>query len=328
MKKMNLSPKGIEGGEDEISEDKDNGGRDEVVLPQKIGKKDTTVPGKKVGGKKSLAPVFADKLISPSSKGSTWAKLAQDRRNVKLEDRENHEENEYKTKSIKKTPGKRKKEMAKQTASPGNKKQKFGDLKKVGAISGLKKKECQVEKNEHFRHILLFEFNRGVKAAEAARNICAVYGENAIGESTARKWFCRFKEGHFDLSDSPRSGRPSGFDEDRLNAVLREDPCQSTRELANVMNCDQSTIVRHLHSLGKRKSAANLCIPPVTCLICKTVLSSNYHRYPRLTKEAVEEQRSEVTSQSHTAREWQSEDLSPRLGFQNLCFNRELRHLP
>ena len=34
----------------------------------------------------------------------------------------------------------------------------------------------QVEKLEHFRHILLVEFNRGTKAAEAARNICAVYG--------------------------------------------------------------------------------------------------------------------------------------------------------
>ncbi|KAJ4435977.1 hypothetical protein ANN_18601 [Periplaneta americana] len=36
---------------------------------------------------------------------------------------------------------------------------------------------------KHFRHILLFEFNIAAKAAEAARNICAVYGKNAIGES-------------------------------------------------------------------------------------------------------------------------------------------------
>ena len=28
-----------------------------------------------------------------------------------------------------------------------------------------------MEKLEHFRHILLFEFNRGAKAAEATRNI-------------------------------------------------------------------------------------------------------------------------------------------------------------
>ena len=35
------------------------------------------------------------------------------------------------------------------------------------------------------------EFNGGAKAAEVARNICAVYGDNAIGESRARKWFSR-----------------------------------------------------------------------------------------------------------------------------------------
>ena len=32
------------------------------------------------------------------------------------------------------------------------------------------------------------------KVAEAARNIYAMYGDNAIGESAARKWFSRFKE--------------------------------------------------------------------------------------------------------------------------------------
>ena len=92
--------------------------------------------------------------------------------------------------------------------------------------------------------ILLFEFNRGAKAAEAARYICAMYGDNGIGESTARKWF-------FDISDTPRSGRPSAFDEDLLNTLIHNDPRHCTRELANVMNCDHSTIVRHLHSMDK-----------------------------------------------------------------------------
>ena len=36
---------------------------------------------------------------------------------------------------------------------------------------GRYKMECQMEKLDHFGYIL-FEFNRGVKAAEAARNIC------------------------------------------------------------------------------------------------------------------------------------------------------------
>ena len=81
------------------------------------------------------------------------------------------------------------------------------------------------------------------------QNICAVYGD--IGESTARKWFSRFKEDRFNISDTPRRGRPSGFDEDRLNTLIHNDPRQCTRELADVMNCDHSTIVRHLHSMGK-----------------------------------------------------------------------------
>jgi hypothetical protein len=46
--------------------------------------------------------------------------------------------------------------------------------------------ECQVEKNEHFRHLLLYEFTRGSKAAEAARNIFSGYGEDSIAERTAQ----------------------------------------------------------------------------------------------------------------------------------------------
>ena len=110
-----------------------------------------------------------------------------------------------------------------------------------------------MEKLEHLRHILLFEFNRWAKAAQAARNI--MYGDNTIGESTTRKWFSRFKEDCFGISDATHSGRPVGFDEYRLNTLTHNDPCQCTRELANVMNCDHSTIVRHLYSMGKVKKS-------------------------------------------------------------------------
>ena len=82
-----------------------------------------------------------------------------------------------------------------------------------------------------------------------ARNICAVYGDNAIGENTTRGWFSPFKEDRFDISDTPRTS--SGFDGDRVNTLIHNDPRQCTRELANVMNCDHSTIVRQLHYMGK-----------------------------------------------------------------------------
>ena len=75
-----------------------------------------------------------------------------------------------------------------------------------------------------------------------------MYGDNYIGESTTRILF-RFKEDRFDISDTPRSGRPSGFDEDRLNTLIYNELCQCTRELANAMNCDHSTIVLHFRSM-------------------------------------------------------------------------------
>ena len=96
-----------------------------------------------------------------------------------------------------------------------------------------------MEKFEHFQQITLFEFNREAKAVEAARNIFIVFGDNNIGESTARKWFSCFKEDDFDISDTPLSG----FDEGRLNTLIHSDPQECTRELENMMNCDHSNIV-------------------------------------------------------------------------------------
>ncbi|KAK6751516.1 hypothetical protein RB195_003109 [Necator americanus] len=93
-------------------------------------------------------------------------------------------------------------------------------------------------KKQHFRHLLYFAFRRGQKATEAARDICAVYGEDAITARTARNWFAKFKNGNFDLDDSLRSGRPSDFDEDSLKALLKEDDRRSSRELAEKMYCD------------------------------------------------------------------------------------------
>ena len=76
--------------------------------------------------------------------------------------------------------------------------------------------DCQVNKQSHFRQLLLFAFNLGQKASKVTKNICVVYGEDAIAEKTVRDWFARFKRGNFDLNDAPRSGRPTqGFFEGR-----------------------------------------------------------------------------------------------------------------
>ena len=48
----------------------------------------------------------------------------------------------------------------------------------------------------------------------------------------------------------PHSGRPFEFDEDHLKALLKEESHQTSHELAEIMNCDQKTILNHLHSMG------------------------------------------------------------------------------
>ena len=75
-------------------------------------------------------------------------------------------------------------------------------MKIVNGAVDARKRNAKSEKLKHLRHILLFEFNIGAKAAETARNIFFVYGDNAIGQSTARKWFSRFKEDRFNISDT------------------------------------------------------------------------------------------------------------------------------
>ncbi|KOC69599.1 Histone-lysine N-methyltransferase SETMAR [Habropoda laboriosa] len=61
----------------------------------------------------------------------------------------------------------------------------------------------------------------------------------------------KLKNGNFDLKDAPRSGRPVEFDEERLNQLLHENSRQTTRELAEKMECSHTAIEKHLHSMGK-----------------------------------------------------------------------------
>ena len=53
------------------------------------------------------------------------------------------------------------------------------------------------------------------------------------------------------MMDKPRSGRPVDFDDEALQALLDANPRQTTRVLAEQLNCHHSTVERHLHALGK-----------------------------------------------------------------------------
>ena len=52
-------------------------------------------------------------------------------------------------------------------------------------------------KNEHFRHILLFYFRKRKNAAQAAKKLRDVYGEEALKDRQCRNWFDKFRSGDF-----------------------------------------------------------------------------------------------------------------------------------
>ena len=73
--------------------------------------------------------------------------------------------------------------------------------------------EC---KNEHFRHVLLYFFQNRMKASEAHKKLCTVYGEEALTERQCRHWFAKFRSGDFSLKDNQYSGRLIDADDDQI----------------------------------------------------------------------------------------------------------------
>ena len=131
----------------------------------------------------------------------------------------------------------------------------------------------QLAKLEYFRHILLFEFKRGEKAAEAARNICAMYGDNAIGERTTKKnGFLVLRRIVLTLVTLHVQGKLRCF----MNILINNDPRQCTRELSYVMTvttpCDNC--IQWARCMGTACSKPNPQ-KPASGHMCITACSSS-----------------------------------------------------
>ena len=69
-----------------------------------------------------------------------------------------------------------------------------------------------VPNNRHLWEVLILLFHSKKTAAGAHRELQKYYGDAALSETTCRDWFCRFKDGDFDV-DRPREGRPKTFED-------------------------------------------------------------------------------------------------------------------
>ncbi|XP_014468373.1 PREDICTED: putative uncharacterized protein FLJ37770 [Dinoponera quadriceps] len=64
------------------------------------------------------------------------------------------------------------------------------------------------------------------------KKIGAVYSEDTLSKSTARKWFARFRTGNFDVKSEPRSGRPITEKSDEIMEKVERDKHVSSVEIA------------------------------------------------------------------------------------------------
>lgn len=105
-------------------------------------------------------------------------------------------------------------------------------------------------KNEYFRHIMLFYFHKGKNAAQTHKKICAVHRDDGVSETTVREWFRRFRSGDFNCADSLRSGRPTEVDDDQIKTLIENNQRYTTREIAEILKISNSTVFEHLKKLG------------------------------------------------------------------------------
>lgn len=117
--------------------------------------------------------------------------------------------------------------------------------------------ESFVPNNRHLREVLLYFYNLKKSAAESHRLLVEAYGEHAFSDSMCRRWFRQFEDGIFDVDDAEREGRPKKFNDEQLEELLDEDPCQTQAELAAVLNVDRSTVEKRLQGMGLIQKQGN-----------------------------------------------------------------------
>ena len=79
-------------------------------------------------------------------------------------------------------------------------------------------------------------------AAETARKINQVFGNNSVNERTVRRWFEKFRSRDFSLEDEFRSGRPTVIQDEDLKTLVETDPSQTVRGVAEELGVSSHAV--------------------------------------------------------------------------------------
>ena len=121
---------------------------------------------------------------------------------------------------------------------------------------------------EHFKAYVFIEYCRGQSPTEIIRQLRESDLENLPAESIIFAWVKGFREGSItSLSDAPRCGRPlssaSTPSIEALENLIRENPRQSIRHLAEHLNMGKETVRTILHRELNLRKVCSVWVPHV-----------------------------------------------------------------
>ena len=90
------------------------------------------------------------------------------------------------------------------------------------------------------------------KAGETTCNISNAFGPGTANKCTVHWWFKKFCKGDESLEDE-HNGQPLEVDKQQLRAITKADLLKTTREVAEELNVDHSTVIWHLKQIAKVK---------------------------------------------------------------------------
>ena len=78
---------------------------------------------------------------------------------------------------------------------------------------------------------------------QARKKLYGVYSEKSLIERQCQNWFARFRFRDFDLKDASRYGHPTEVDDDKTNAMIKNNRRSTTREIAEKLNISHTRCV-------------------------------------------------------------------------------------